>query len=177
MKHLPLFLPLGLFAAFAGLLAYGLQRDPSAIPSVLIDRQMPEFALSSLEGEEAGLSRADLEGQVSLVNVFASWCSICVVEHPTLMKLSREGVPIYGINWRDAPGSGKAWLNRFGDPYSKKGADANGRVAIDLGVTGAPETFIIDRKGRIRYKQIGAISEDVWRGTLKPLIDKLAAES
>jgi cytochrome c biogenesis protein CcmG/thiol:disulfide interchange protein DsbE len=177
MKHVHLFLPFGLFAAFAGLLAYSLQRDPSAIPSVLIDRQMPAFALSALEEGAGGLSRVDLEGKVSLVNVFASWCSVCALEHPTLMKLAGEGVPIFGINWRDAPGSGQAWLNRFGDPYAKKGADANGRVAIDLGVTGAPETFIVDRKGRIRYKQIGAISEEVWRATLKPLIERLAAES
>jgi len=178
MKNLSLFIPLGLFSAFAGLLAIGLNRDPSAIPSVLIDRPMPEFALSSLQSKEPGLSRADLAGRVSLVNVFASWCGICVVEHPTLMKLSAsQSVPIYGINWKDAPGSGQAWLTRYGDPYLKKGADANGRLAIELGVTGAPETFVVDRSGRIRYKQIGAITDEVWEEKLKPLIAKLEAES
>jgi cytochrome c biogenesis protein CcmG/thiol:disulfide interchange protein DsbE len=178
MKNLARFVPLGLFAAFAGLLAFGLNRNPSAIPSVLIDRPMPDFALSAIDRSGPGLSRQDLADQVSLVNVFASWCSVCVVEHPMLMKLRREGrIQIYGINWKDAPGTGQAWLNRYGDPYAKKGDDANGRLAIDLGVTGAPETFIVDRKGRIRYKQIGAITEDVWEGTLKPLIAKLEAES
>lgn len=178
MKNLSRFVPLGLFAAFAGLLAFGLNRDPSAIPSVLIDRPMPEFSLSALQNEGRGLSRADLAGQVSLVNVFASWCGICVVEHPTLMKLSTaRSVPIYGINWKDTPGSGQAWLNRYGDPYLKKGDDANGRLAIELGVTGAPETFVVDRSGRIRYKQVGAITDEVWEEKLKPLIAKLEAES
>ena len=178
MKKLAVFIPFGLFSAFAGLLSLGLNRDPSIIPSVLIDRPMPDFSLSPLESNGQGLARTDLAGRVSLVNVFASWCGICVVEHPTLMKLSAEkDVPIYGINWKDAPGSGQAWLNKYGDPYVRKGADANGRLAIELGVTGAPETFVVDRNGRIRYKQIGAITSEVWEETLEPLIAKLEAES
>jgi cytochrome c biogenesis protein CcmG/thiol:disulfide interchange protein DsbE len=178
MKSLVRFVPLGLFAAFAGLLAFGLNRNPSAIPSVLIDRPMPDFSLSAIDNSGPGLSRLDLAGRVSLVNVFASWCSVCVVEHPVLMTLSRgKIVPIYGINWKDAPGRGQAWLDRYGDPYVRKGDDSDGRLAIDLGVTGAPETFVVDRKGRIRYKQIGAITDEVWEETLKPLIAKLEAES
>lgn len=177
MKNLAVYIPLGLFAAFAVALGFGLKRDPSIIPSVLIDRKLPEFSLGPVRQGGEGLASRDLAGKVSLVNVFASWCGICVIEHPTLMTLSRDkAVPIYGVDWKDAPGDGHAWLDKNGNPYLRTGNDDSGRVAIDLGVTGAPETFVVDKAGRIRYKQIGAITPEIWRDKLAPLVAKLEAE-
>lgn len=177
MKKLAVFLPLVLFAAFAAALGFGLNRDPSIIPSVVINRPMPEFALAPLKSDGDGFARKDLAGRVSLVNIFASWCGICGVEHPTLLRLSEErAVPIYGVDWKDAPSDGHAWLDRNGNPYTRTGSDENGRLAIDLGVTGAPETFVVDKTGRIRYKQIGAITTQIWQEKLAPLIAKLEAE-
>lgn len=138
---------------------------------------MPQFDLPPIEGHEAGLSNADLEGQVSLLNVFGSWCPPCAIEHPMLMQISRSGVvPIYGVDWKDPPGAGTRWLERNGNPYQRVGDDSDGRLAIDLGITGAPETFIIDRAGRVRYRHVGVITEEVWTATLRPLVEHLQAE-
>ena len=177
MTRALLFLPLVLFAVMALYFGLGLREDPSEIPSQLIDRELPEFDLPPIQGFEAGLSNADLEGQVSLLNVFGSWCPPCAIEHPMLMQISRSGtVPIYGVDWKDPPGAGTAWLERNGNPYQRIGNDAEGRLAIDLGITGAPETFIIDRAGRVRYRHVGVITEDVWDRTLLPLVEHLQAE-
>lgn len=177
MKRLLLFIPLGLFAVMALYFALGLREDPGEIPSQLIDRDLPAFDLPPIEGFETGLASRDLTGQVSLLNVFGSWCPPCAIEHPMLMQISRSGLlPIYGIDWKDPPGAGAAWLERNGNPYSRIGNDAEGRVAIDLGITGAPETFIVDRAGRVRYRHVGVIDEDVWQTTLRPLIEHLQAE-
>ena len=165
--------PISLFLVIAIALAVGLTRDPSHIPSELIDQPLPAIDLPPIEGYEKGLSSDDLVGEVVMLNVFGSWCSGCRIEHPFLMALAEGGVPLYGLNWKDKPGDGTAWLNRHGDPYRLIGNDENGRVAFDLGVTGAPETFIIDRKGAVRYKHIGPITEEVWRETLSPLIEDL----
>ena len=166
--------------AFAGLLVYfaiGLRQDPSAIPSVMIDKPAPVFDLPAIEGREIGLSTADLEGEVSLVNFFGSWCVACRIEHPLLMELSASGeIPIYGVDWKDPPGAGAAWLERFGDPYTKIGDDAAGRVAIDFGITGAPETFVIDKKARIRLKYAGPITPDIWEQDIKPVVLMLRNE-
>ena len=177
MTRVLLFLPLVLFAVMALYFGLGLREDPSEIPSQLIDRELPEFDLPPIQGFEAGLSNADLEGQVSLLNVFGSWCPPCAIEHPMLMQISRSGtVPIYGVDWKDPPGAGTAWLERNGNPYQRIGNDAEGRLAIDLGITGAPETFIIDRAGRVRYRHVGVITEEIWEGTLRPLVEHLQAE-
>jgi cytochrome c biogenesis protein CcmG/thiol:disulfide interchange protein DsbE len=177
MRRFAVFVPLALFAAFAVALDRGLDRDPSVIPSVLIDKPLPVFALAPIGSGGKGFGRADLAGRVSLVNIFASWCTVCAAEHPTLMALSNEkAVPIYGVDWKDAPADGKDWLEKNGNPYARAGSDENGRLAIDLGVTGAPETFVVDKTGRIRYKQIGAITAEVWQGKLAPLVAKLEAE-
>jgi len=177
MTRIVLFLPLALFAVMALYFGLGLREDPSEIPSQLIDRELPEFDLPPIEGFEAGLSNADLAGQVSLLNVFGSWCPPCAIEHPMLMQISRSGVvPIYGVDWKDPPGAGTAWLERNGNPYRRIGDDPDGRLAIDLGITGAPETFIIDRAGRVRYRHVGVITEDIWEGTLRPLVEHLQAE-
>ena len=177
MKRVFLFLPLVFFVVMALYFGLGLREDPSEIPSQLIDRELPEFDLPPIEGFEAGLSNADLAGQVSLLNVFGSWCPPCAIEHPMLMQIGRSGVvPIYGVDWKDPPGAGTAWLERNGNPYQRVGDDPDGRLAIDLGITGAPETFIIDRAGRVRYRHVGVITEEVWDGTLRPLVEHLQAE-
>lgn len=174
MRKVILFTPLIVFLIVGLFFAWGLMRDPSRIPSQLIDRPLPEFNLPAPEGFSEGLSTDDFKGQVTLLNVFASWCVSCHVEHPLLMELAaREETPIYGLNWKEKPGDGKAWLDRFGNPYSRIGDDQNGRVAIDLGVTGAPETFVIDKDGRVRYVFIGPITPQSWDETLKPLIEEL----
>ncbi len=177
MKRLLQFLPVALFAGFAVALALGLNNDPTRIPSVLIDKPMPNFVLRPVIAGMPGFSRADLKGAVSLVNVFGSWCGICAAEQPLLMRLAREQVvTVYGIDWKDAPADGARWLAERGNPYVRVGNDALGRTALDLGVTGAPETFVVDSKGRIRYKQTGEITEAVWHNKLAPLVAKLEAE-
>lgn len=174
MKKTLLLVPVFLFVVVGVFFAWGLTRDPSRIPSQLIDRPLPVFDMPAIEGFTEGLSTEDLKGEVALLNVFASWCVSCHIEHPVLMRLAAEdAVPIYGLNWKEKPGEGKAWLDRFGDPYTKIGDDQNGRVAIDLGVTGAPETFVIDRDGRVRFKVVGPITEQYWTEILQPLIEDL----
>lgn len=170
-------MPVVVFAAFAVALALGLQNDPTRIPSVLIGKPMPSFALAPVEAGSPPFTTADLKGHVSLVNVFGSWCAVCVEEQPMLMALAaQQKVPLYGIDWKDAPVDGARWLRQYGNPFKRTGNDEIGRTAIDLGVTGAPETFVVDRQGRIRYKQIGAITDAVWRTRLAPLIAQLEAE-
>lgn len=177
MKRLMFILPLTAFVALLAYFSIGLQRDPSRIPSVLIDKPAPQFDLPAIEGRDVGFSTDDLKGEVSLVNFFGSWCVSCRIEHPLLMQLAQEGeIPIYGIDWKDPPGAGAAWLERHGDPYTLIGDDADGRVAIDFGITGAPETFIIDRSGRIRYKYAGPITPQIWEQDLLPIIRKLRNE-
>ncbi len=177
MRKLLPFVPLVLFVALGVALAIGLTRDPARIPSVLIDKPVPAFALAPLREGEPGFTSDDLKGKVVLLNVFGSWCIACRVEHPYLMQLEQRGeATIYGLDWKDKPEDGAAWLARFGDPYERVGADLTGRVALDLGVSGAPETFVINKQGRIVYKQIGPIDDEVWRTKLRPLVKKLEAE-
>ena len=174
MKRLGYIAPLAVFLVLSLYFGIGLTRDPKIIPSVLIDRPVPEFDLPPIAEYAEGLANTDLDGEVSLVNIFGSWCVACLVEHPLLMQLAADGeVPIYGIDWRDKPGAGTAWLRKHGDPYAGIGDDFDGRTAIDFGVTGAPETFVVDATGRIRYKQIGPITPEVWEDTLAPLIESL----
>lgn len=174
MKKIILFAPIMVFAVLIGYFAVGLTRDPAYIPSMLIDRPAPAFDLPAIQGYTEGFSNDDLHGRASLVNVFGSWCVSCAVEHPVLLQMEAEGVaPIYGLNWKDKPGAGAKWLIQRGDPYTLIGDDAAGRVAIDFGVTGAPETFVIDKNGRVRHKHIGPITPDDWRLVLKPMIADL----
>lgn len=162
------------FIAVGLLLAIGLNLDPKRIPSPLIGKPVPEFSLPPVKGRTLGLSRADFAGEVSLVNVFASWCVACRDEHPILMQLGNEDVvPIHGLNYKDKPGDAAAWLDRLGDPYTRTGADLDGRVAIDWGVYGVPETFVIDRAGHIAYKHIGPITRETLELKLLPLIEEL----
>ncbi len=158
-------------------LGIGLRNDPRTLPSMMIDRALPDFDLPALHAGESRLKRADVEGKVALINIFASWCVSCRIEHPTLMALAAsDRVPIFGVDWKDKPEDGAAWLEAFGDPYDGVGVDENSRLAIELGVTGAPETYIVDKTGRIRFKQIGPITDDVWRKSFAPLIETLENE-
>ncbi len=171
MRRLIYFAPLGLFLVAAIYFAQGLSRDPGYMPSMLIDRPAPVFDLPPIEGYTEGFSSEDLKGEVSLLNIFGSWCVSCNVEHPVLLAIKAEGIaPIYGLDWKDPPGKGAEWLARKGDPYTKVGDDADGRIAIEFGVTGAPETFVIDAAGRVRHKHIGPISPQVWRDVLRPMV-------
>ena len=174
---LRLLAPLVAVTGLIALLAIGLGHDPREIPSVLIGKPVPKFSLPAVRGRSPGLSSADLKGQVSLVNVFASWCVACKEEHPVLMQMKREGlVPIHGLNYKDQPADAQNWLDEMGDPYTRTGADIDGRVAIDWGVYGVPETFVIDREGRIAFKQIGPVTPKLVEETLRPLIAKLRGE-
>jgi cytochrome c biogenesis protein CcmG, thiol:disulfide interchange protein DsbE len=178
MKRLAYLLPLALLILLAGYFWAGLGRDPQIIPSVLIDSPVPDIDLPPIKGREKGLTTADLRGDVSLVNVFGSWCVACRVEHPFLIRLKAEdAVAIHGIDWREKnPNDGPAWLARLGDPYDRVGDDPDSQAAIAFGVTGAPETFIVDAAGVIRYKHIGPITPDAWEQTLLPIVRKLKGE-
>jgi cytochrome c biogenesis protein CcmG/thiol:disulfide interchange protein DsbE len=177
-RRLLLALPATGFVALAGMFAWELSRDPSTLPSTLIGRTVPEFSLPPVEGRTLGLSSGDLKGKVSLVNFFASWCVPCRVEHPLFLDLHKKGaVPIHGINYKDRPEDAARWLNQRGDPYTRTGADLDGRVGIDWGVYGLPETFVIDAGGRIAYKHIGVLTEQALAGTILPLVDELRLQA
>jgi cytochrome c biogenesis protein CcmG/thiol:disulfide interchange protein DsbE len=166
--------PLLVFLGLAAVLAVGLTLNPREVPSPLIGRPVPEFELPPVQGRTLGLASRDLKGEVALVNVFASWCLACRDEHPVLMDLQARGVvPIHGLNYKDKPAAAAAWLAEMGDPYTRTGADLNGRVAIDWGVYGVPETFVVDRNGRIAYKHIGPLTPQFVRENLLPLIAEL----
>lgn len=173
-RRIAMLVPLAVFAGITVFLAIGLTLDPRQVPSALIGKPAPEFSLPPVQGHTLGLATRDLIGEVSLVNVFASWCVACREEHPLLMQISQDGVvPVHGLNYKDAPADAARWLERMGDPYRRTGADLDGRVAIDWGVYGVPETFVVDANGMIAYKQIGPITPDVWSKTLLPLIRSL----
>ncbi len=170
--------PVVVFTGLAVALGWGLTRDPKVLPSALIDKPVPEFNLPPVKGRTLGLASVDLVGEVSIVNVFASWCLPCKAEHPVWMGLqARNDVPIHGLNYKDTPEDASAWLNRLGDPYKRTGADLDGRVAIDWGVYGVPETFIVSADGRIAYKHVGAVTKDIVYGRLLPIVDRLRRET
>ncbi|MDX1485786.1 MAG: DsbE family thiol:disulfide interchange protein [Alphaproteobacteria bacterium] len=162
MIRLVTYLPLAVAALLAVVFLWALDRgrDPSLVPSPLIDKPAPEFTLAGFDGGPK-LTDADLKGGVTVVNVFASWCLPCRAEHPYLMALARDGkARIFGINYKDKAEDAKAWLKELGNPYARIGADANGRVAIEWGVYGVPETFVVDAAGRIRMKHVGPLTPD-----------------
>jgi len=166
--------PLLAFMALALILGIGLTLDPRKVPSPLIGKPVPEFSLPPVKGRTVGLASANLKGEVSLVNVFASWCVACREEHPVFMDLRKRGVvPIHGLNYKDKPDDAARWLDELGDPYTRTGADIDGRVAIDWGVYGVPETFLVDRDGRIAYKHIGPVTPRIMSEKLMPLIEQL----
>ncbi len=175
--RLLVFLPLAVFAGLGAAFYWGLWNDDDRLPSPLVGKSIPEFELPPIEGRDDGLSSADLRGQVSIVNVWASWCVPCRVEMPLLMELAEDGsVPIYGINFKDDGDEALAFLAELGDPYTRIGADRSGRVAIDWGVYGLPETFVIDGKGRIAYKHVGPFDRTSLEEDILPVVRQLQAE-
>ncbi len=166
-------LPGGIFAALVAGFYVGLSRNSTVLPSPLIDHPAPQFALPPLFDGQQGFATADLAGHVSLVNAFASWCAPCREEHPALEALARtRRVPIYGIDYKDKAAAARAWIAELGNPYTRIGAD-DGRVGIDWGVYGVPETYLVDRTGRIRYKHVGPLTEADIQHTILPLVARL----
>jgi len=169
-----LFIPLALFLLLAVLLGVGLTLKPREVPSPFIGKPAPAFKLAQLEPGQADFDPGQMKGQVWLLNVWASWCAPCREEHPLLVAAARQNlVPIVGLNYKDEPRNAEDWLRRLGDPYQAVAVDRDGRVAIDYGVYGVPETFVIDREGIVRLKHIGPLTPEVWQRDMLPLLTKL----
>ena len=180
MKRYPYLVPLGGFVVLLGVLIAGLIHLPQKglIPSPLIGKPAPQFSLPSLFSGQGPVDTAQLRGHWSLVNVWGSWCATCRDEHPTLLMIRQQGrVPIIGIDWNDDAGDAMNWLGQLGNPYSEVGEDRNGRVAIDWGVYGAPESFLVNPEGKIVYKQIGEITPEIWRDQFLARIDGTASSA
>lgn len=174
VKRILFVTPLILFAALAAYLGFGLTRDARVLPSALIDKPAPEFALPPLFAGEPGFSTADIKGKVAVVNVFASWCVPCRAEHPLWMRFAKEQkVPLYGIDWKDKREDAIAWIRELGNPYALIGYDSKNEAGIEWGVYGVPETYIIDRTGRIRKKHVGPIFPEILEKEIMPLIREL----
>jgi cytochrome c biogenesis protein CcmG/thiol:disulfide interchange protein DsbE len=168
-------IPLVLFILLVAFLAIGLRHDPHEVPSPLINKPAPAFQLAQLKDPSRTFSAADMRGRVWLLNVWASWCVTCRDEHPLLLQYARSGaLPIYGLNYKDKREDALSWLGELGDPYVLSVSDNDGRVGIDYGVYGAPETYLIDRDGVIRFKQIGPVTPDIWEKTILPLAQQLS---
>lgn len=166
-------IPLLGFIGLLGFFGFSLTRDPSILPSELIEKPFPAFELSNLAETET-LDASILDGKVSLVNIFGSWCIACTVEHPQLLALRDEpDLQLIGVDWRDTRDAANRWLVKHGDPYDVVIFDEHSRLIVPLGVTGAPETFVVDRAGRIRYKHVGIVTPEVWTDTLRPLVNSL----
>ncbi len=169
-------IPLAVFLVLVGYFAVGLTKDPKRLPHMLAGKPVPDFDLKPIRGRGTkGFASTDLTDRIALVNIFGSWCVACRVEHPFLMELKESGsVPVHGIDWReDDPDAGPAWLKKHGDPYALVGDDPQSRAAIAFGVTGAPETFLVDAKGVVQHKIVGPLDREIWEKTLKPMIDNL----
>jgi cytochrome c biogenesis protein CcmG/thiol:disulfide interchange protein DsbE len=178
MKRVLFVLPVVGFVVLLAVFFAGLGRDPRALPSAFVGKPLPAFAAPPVRPGDVGLSNTDFQaGEPKLLNIFASWCGPCRVEHPVLMRLSREGVPIHGLDWKEAAPAGLQWLTDNGDPYARVGSDPTGRTGIEFGVAGVPETFVIDKHGKVRYRHVGAVTPDVWETKLRPLMEKLRSES
>ena len=176
MAALRYLLPAVVLGLLIVLFAVGLRRDPSFVPSPLIGKPAPDFSLPRLDAPGGKLQRSDLVGQVSVVNVWATWCGGCRQEHPVLLQLARSsGVRFYGIDWKDETDAARRWLADLGNPYAAVGEDLDGKVAIDFGVYGAPETFLIDGRGNILFKHIAPMTMEVWQKEFLPRIAKARA--
>jgi cytochrome c biogenesis protein CcmG, thiol:disulfide interchange protein DsbE len=177
MKRIFVFIPFILFISIAGFFLRGLFLDPQSIPSVQVGHQLPKFKLQRLDQKNSWFSPDLLRGRVVLLNVWASWCDACAQEQVTLLQLAHAGVPIYGLNYKDSSVQSRAWLKKWGNPYLAIGEDPYGKVALDLGVYGAPETFIIDQKGIIRYRHVGVLTMDIWQKTILPIMQDLERQA
>ena len=164
-------IPLAVFLALAVMLGKGLQRDPRNLPSVLLDQPVPAIDRPLLDQPEQTLDVQTLRGQVWMLNVWASWCGPCRQELPLLVKASQQdNIPVYGLNYKDQPAQAHALLDVAGNPYRASAVDADGRVGLDFGIHGVPETFIIDAQGRVRYRHTGPVTADIWRDVLMPVV-------
>ena len=171
-------IPVVAFVLLVVVFSVGLQKDPSFVPSPLIGKPMPTFDLPRLNYPNQRVTDADLRGQVSILNVWATWCVGCRAEHETLNQIAAIGdVPIYGLNWKDDSGQASAWLSQLGNPYVATAFDADGRVAIDWGVYGAPETFLVDANGIILYRHIAPLSMETWEAEFVPRIEQARGNS
>ncbi|CAB3800579.1 Thiol:disulfide interchange protein DsbE [Paraburkholderia ultramafica] len=178
MKSLRFLIPLGLFIVLVVFLWRGLRLDPHEVPSPLIGKPAPGFTLTRLDDADKTLRRDEMLGKVWMLNVWASWCVSCRQEHATLLEFSRtKAMPIVGLNYKDTRPQGLEWLNRLGNPYDASVFDHDGRVGIDFGVYGVPETFIIDKQGVIRFKQTGPLTPEVIQTRIRPLLKQLNGTS
>jgi cytochrome c biogenesis protein CcmG, thiol:disulfide interchange protein DsbE len=176
MRRLIFVLPVALFAVLLAAFAMGLGHDPHLLPSALLNRPAPEFALPGLYEGADGLTRKDLDGRVTLINFFASWCVPCREEQPALMALAkRRGVTLDGIAYKDKPEESRRFLNRFGDPYAHIGVDFSGTTGVDFGVYGVPETYIVDAAGRIRYRHVGPLTAEDVEDKIVPALQQATA--
>ncbi|HAT5015229.1 TPA: DsbE family thiol:disulfide interchange protein [Legionella pneumophila] len=166
-------IPIAIFCLLCFFLWRGLSLDPHHLPSARIGKPLPDFALPELQNPDSTFSVMNFHNQVVLLNVWASWCEACVEEQVFMLQLAREGVPIYGLNYKDNPEHARAWLAQWGNPYRLIGQDSEGKVAIDLGVYGAPETFVIDKKGIVRYRHVGIMNQKTWLTDILPLMRNL----
>ncbi len=174
LKKLKVILPLVIFLTIAFFLWKGLSGTPNRIPSPLIGKSVPTFDIATLQNPQVKFSNKELLGHVSIINVWATWCYACRAEHSVLMDISEHNkVAIYGLNYKDKRQSALDWLNKYGDPYKQVLFDPKGTLAINFGVYGAPETFVVDKKGIIRYKYTGPISPDAWKDDILPVVKKL----
>jgi len=174
MKYARALVPLVVFLGLVWFLAAGLWLDPKEVPSPLIGKPAPAFTLTRLDDAAQSIRREDMLGKVWMLNVWASWCVACREEHPVLVEFARKKLlPIYGLNYKDERAAGLKWIANFGNPYDASLFDQDGRVGIDFGVYGVPETFIIDREGVVRFKQIGPVTPEVLRERIEPLVRKL----
>ena len=174
MTRFVIVVPLVLVVVLVVFLAAGLRHDPHEIPSPLINKPAPRFQLAQLRDPSRTFSAEEMKGKVWILNVWASWCFSCRDEHPFLLEYARSGVvPIYGLNSKDKREDALSWLGELGDPYVLSVSDTDGRVGIDYGVYGAPETYLIDRNGMIRFKQVGPVTPDIWQEKILPLVQDL----
>ncbi|PPC78380.1 DsbE family thiol:disulfide interchange protein [Pokkaliibacter plantistimulans] len=173
MRKALFFLPLIVAFGLGVLFWQSLGKDPSTLPSALINKPLPDFSLPTVESSSELISAARLKGQPVLLNIWATWCPSCHMEHPYFMQLAKQGVPIIGINYKDDRASAMKWLAELGNPYLFSIFDEKGSLGFDLGVYGAPETYLIDKDGIIRYKHVGVVDERVWREQIQPIYERL----
>ncbi|WP_454784080.1 DsbE family thiol:disulfide interchange protein [Legionella sp. WA2024007413] len=166
-------IPIALFLLLCVFLWRGLSLNPHELPSVQLGKALPEFSLPQLQDPNSFFNSNQLRDQVLLLNVWASWCAACIDEQVFMLQLAREGIPIYGLNYKDKANDALRWLEQWGNPYKLIIQDQDGKVAIDLGVYGAPETFVVDKKGVIRYRHAGVLTQEVWLKEVLPLIKQL----
>jgi len=174
-RRLKLFIPVVFFIMMAGFLLFGLTRDPNIVPSALVDKPLPEFSLPSLYPEAGEFSRADVVGDILIVNIWGSWCLPCHIEHPFLLEMSEQdpSLTFVGISYDDSMAEDRLFLEERGNPFDYNVVDLGGSLRIDLGVTGAPGTFLVDANGMILYRHIGAIDSTIWKNTFEPLLAQI----